>query len=92
MTEPKKIGCTRVDNQWKSSLDKPQWKSIKEVIQNFQTKFDVINAELRKENLTIETLADVLPNQLDLRLEEMVETRCGEQCAVETQVSIGTEE
>ena len=47
-------------------MDKPQWESNTRAIQNFETKMDEIQAELRKADVTNEKLADRLPNRQDL--------------------------
>ena len=66
MADPKKIDYKRIENQLKSSMDKPQWESNMKAIQNFETKLDKMHAELHKADITKEKLADLLPNRQDL--------------------------
>ena len=75
MAEPKKIDYKKIDSQLKSSMDRPQWESNMKAIRMFEAKVDTIHAELCKDNMTNEHLADLLPNRQDLltRLDKLFE-------------------
>ena len=66
MAEPKRIDYKKIDSDLKSSMDRPQWESNMKAIQMVEAKVDTIHVELRKDNVTKEHLADLLPNRQDL--------------------------
>ena len=66
MAEPKRIDYKKIDSDLKSSMDRPQWESNMKAIRMVEAKVDTIHVELRKDNVTKEHLADLLPNRQDL--------------------------
>ena len=74
MAEPKRIDYKKIENFLKNSMDKPQWESNMKAMHSFDTKVQSIQAELREENVTKESVAELLPHRFDLlaRWEKLV--------------------
>ena len=74
MAEPKRIDYKKIDNFLKNSMDKPQWESNMKAMQSFEAKVQSLQVELREEDVTKESVAEILPNRFDLlvRWEKLV--------------------
>ena len=64
MAEPKRIDYKKIDNFLKNSMDKPQWESNMKAIQSFEAKVQSLQVELREEDVTKESVAELLPSPL----------------------------
>ena len=65
MAEPKKIDYKKIENFLKNFMDRPQWQSNMKAMQSFDTKVQSIQAELRQEDVTKESVTELLSNRFE---------------------------
>ena len=65
MAEPKRIDYKKIENFLKNSMDKPQWESNMKAMQSFEAKVQSTQVELRGNDVTKESVAELLPNRFD---------------------------